>query len=653
MANAYYQAQIVDFLAKDNTTIRQELLDNDEFQTSDLQKNAWTEEIKILKDQLQQLSSGTIILEYLIPRIAKRIDVVLIINGIVLLIEFKVGKEEKTRKATQEQVMDYALDLKYFHEESRERIIVPITCETESVAENNTFTLNTSLGISNVQICNKTNLQSTIDTVLANIKGTPIDTDKWINARFAPVPTIVQAAQALYRKHSVVNIKHHTAGDEDLSRTTKTVNRIIDYCKANSKKAICFITGVPGAGKTLAGLDIANSRSHLEDEDHVAFLSGNEPLVDVLQEALARDIVSRDKTITKKDALRETRSFIWLIHKYRDEAIRTSNPLFGKIAVFDEAQRAWNTTKLSEFMKTKKGVPGFNMSEPEFLISIMDRHNDWAVLVCLIGGGQEIYDGEGGMETWFDALKNGYLNWDIYMSSHLKDAEYVGDKDLDELLAGRHFIAEDDLHLDVDIRSFRSKQLSKFVKELLDNNPDSAKSYYESFKNDYPILLTRDIEKAKEWVKNKAHGSERYGLLASSEGKRLRAEGIWVPKDINHVAWFLNDKDCVNSSYYLEVPASEFKVQGLEVDYAILAWDADFRYENGDFTYHKFRNKWNNVKEKYSRRYMKNAYRVLLTRARQGLVIYIPQGNAEDSTALPSLYDGTYNYLKSIGLETI
>lgn len=656
MAKVYYQAPISDFLNKNTSEIRQQLLDNDEFNTTDLQKNAWTEEIEILKDQLQHASGGTILLEYLIPRIAKRIDVVLLINGIIFVIEFKVGKdrkEEKTRKATQEQVMDYALDLKYFHEESHTRTIIPITCETESITVTNFFTLNSDTGISNIQICNKTNLWTTINSILKNVTATPIDSKLWIDARFAPVPTIVQAAQALYRKHNVENIKHHSAGDENLSKTTSTVNQIIDYCKANRKKAICFITGVPGAGKTLAGLDIANSRSDLENEDHVSFLSGNEPLVDVLQEALARDLVSRNEKLTKKEALSKTSKFIWLIHKYRDEAYNSDKPSFGKIAVFDEAQRAWNRNKLSEFMKNKKGVPDFNMSEPEFLIQVMDRHDDWAVLVCLIGGGQEIYDGEGGMETWFDALRDGHYNWEIYMSSRLKDAEYVGNESIDKLLLGRSYIAKDDLHLDVDIRSFRCKQLSKFVKELLDNNPNSAKTYYDKLKSDYPLLLTRDLEKAKNWVKARAQGSERYGLLASSEGKRLRAEGIWVPKAINHVAWFLNDKECVDSSFYLEVPASEFKVQGLEVDYAILAWDADFRYENGQFTYHKFRTKWNNVKDAYDKRYMKNAYRVLLTRARQGLVIYIPKGNPNDKTSAPSLYDETFNYLRSIGIEEL
>ena len=375
--------------------------------------------------------------------------------------------------------------------------------------------------------------------------------------------------------------------------------------------------------------------------------------MDVLQTALAKDRAIRDG-ISINAAKRETKAFIQIIHKFRDEALTTVRPPIEKVVIFDEAQRAWDESSLTGFMKRKKGVADFNQSEPEFLISIMDRHQDWATIICLVGGGQEIYTGEAGIEDWFRALENKFFDWDIYLSDKMTDAEYVGNSSIDELIGIRNYLIETSLHLGISIRSFRSEKMSAFTKAVLDNNPEEAAALYSVLKESYPIVLTRNFDTAKKWVKSKARGSERYGLLASSEGKRLRGIGIWVPSEINHVGWFLNGKDNVDSSYYLEVAASEFKVQGLEVDYSILAWDADFRYTDGDFEYFRYRGTcWNHINIKQRQKYQKNAYRVLLTRARQGLVIFVPEGDPEDISRKPEYYNGTYRYLKSIGIQEI
>lgn len=373
----------------------------------------------------------------------------------------------------------------------------------------------------------------------------------------------------------------------------------------------------------------------------------------VLQVALAKDRASREG-ITIAAAKRETKAFIQIIHKFRDEALTTSEPPVEKVAIFDEAQRAWDESSLTNFMKRKKGVDDFNQSEPDFLIGIMDRHNDWATIICLVGGGQEIFTGEAGIEDWFRALNGKYHDWNIYLSDKMTDAEYVGKSSIDDLLSGREYFVEPSLHLGVSLRSFRSEKLATFVKALLDNEAEYATSLYRTLKDNYPIVLTRDFEKAKAWVKNKARGNERYGLLASSEGKRLRGIGIWVPSEINHVGWFLNGKDNVDSSFYLEVAASEFKVQGLEIDYGILAWDADLRYVSGNYEFYRYRGtSWNHINIEQRQKYLKNAYRVLLTRSRQGLVIFVPAGDAQDFSRVPEYYDGIYNYLKSIGTEEI
>ncbi len=648
----YYASTIEDFLGTETEILLGRLLVNDEFETTDLQKNAWRQEICILKEQLQGFDSGEISFEYTIPRIGHRIDVVCIINGIIFLLEFKAGDREY-KKSTDDQVMDYALDLKYFHEVSRDRYIVPMNISTEApdmLAEEIQFMEDQ---IATVLRCNKRNIGRCIENVLGVVSDEDLEMSQWSSSRYAPTPTIIEAAQALYRNHSVEDISRNDAGAQNLTQTTRAISDIIDDCKSNGRKAICFVTGVPGAGKTLAGLNIANERHQFENDEHAVFLSGNGPLVDVLQMALAKDKAAREN-VTIKAAERETKTFIQIIHKFRDEALTTAEPPIEKVAIFDEAQRAWDENSLTDFMKRKKGVPDFNQSEPEFLISIMDRHQDWAVIICLVGGGQEIYTGEAGIQDWFRALKDRYDDWDIYLSDKMTDKEYVGDSSIEDLLDGRDYKIQTSLHLGVSLRSFRSEKLSEFVKLVLDNHPAEAASVYAELSLSYPLFITRNFAVAKEWVKNKARGSERYGLLASSEGKRLRGLGIWVPSDINHVGWFLHGKDNVDSSYYLEVAASEFKVQGLEIDYGLLAWDADFRYTGTEFDYFRFRGtSWKHINIEQRQQYQKNAYRVLLTRARQGLIIFVPEGDPGDKSRKPEYYDRTYEYLKSAGIQEL
>ena len=651
MAKAYYINKIKKFILETNDTILGQLHINDEFETTDFQHNAWKEEIKILKNELAGFNLGDIIFEYTVPRIGTRIDIVLIIKGIIFILEFKVGAKEYNRRS-KDQVMDYALDLKYFHEQSKMVKIVPILVATKATSLKCQIIFMEDK-ISEVICCNKSNIGETLKTIIENENEIDIDGYKWFNSRYVPTPTIIEAAQTLYRNHSVENIFRNDAGAINLTLTTKAINNIIEQCKTKGKKAICFVTGVPGAGKTLAGLNIANGKHKFEENEHAVFLSGNGPLVDVLQAALAKDKAKRTG-VTIKEAERETKAFIQIVHKFRDEALKSTDAPIEKIAIFDEAQRAWDKESLSDFMKRKKGVNNFNMSEPEFLISILDRHKDWATIVCLVGGGQEIYKGEAGIVDWFNVLKNSYLDWNIFFSNQMTDSEYIGDNSINGLLGDREYNIIPELHLGVSLRSFRSEKLSSFIKELLDNNATKAQQLYGELKLTYPIVITRDIEKAKNWVRKKARGSERYGLLASSEGKRLRANGIWVSSNINHVGWFLNDKTNVDASFYLEVVASEFKVQGLEVDWGLLAWDIDFRYESRMFAYYKFRrDKWQHVNKEIQKRYMKNAYRVLLTRARQGLVMYVPIGNDMDNTTKRKYYDELYQYFKEVGIEEI
>ena len=498
-----------------------------------------------------------------------------------------------------------------------------------------------------------------INSVLDFSDGENIDSEKWILGRYSPTPTIIEAAMALYNGHTVADISRSDATAQNLSHTSDAVSNIIKLAKEKNEKAICFVTGVPGAGKTLVGLNIATKHFDKDEGLTSVFLSGNGPLVSILREALTRDKVKRvkatGKKITKGEVLSEVKLFIQNVHHFRDEClIDEVAPPFDHVAIFDEAQRAWNKEMTMNFMSRKKGRPGFQFSEPEFLISCLDRHKDWAVIVCLVGGGQEINTGEAGISEWIESLNRSFPEWRVYISNRLDDSEYASGKSLDLIKSHKHVITKPELHLSVSLRSFRAEHLSLLIKNILDINIDSAKDYLNRIKIKYPIVLTRDLSKAKKWLKSKARGSERYGIVVSSQAQRLKPYAIDVKSPMDPIHWFLDEKQDVRSSYYMEDVATEFHVQGLELDWSCVTWDADFRYSpNGWENFSFVGNKWQNIRKQERKQYLKNAYRVLLTRARQGMVIVVPEGDSQDPTRMHQYYDTTYIYLKSIGFEEL
>lgn len=556
MKRAYYSNSIKEFLKQDEITIFGEIVSNDQFSAQDLQKNTWKREIEILKRELSYFESGHILFEYTIPRIGNRVDNVFIYKGIIFLLEFKVGEKTYPNYAI-EQVTDYALDLNSFHKESHNKLLVPILVSTEATEESQEIK-EIRKNILETYCCNELNIHNYIQEIVENYNKYEFNPIEWVNSIYMPTPTIIQAAQVLYNGHNVKDISRNDASAINLNKTTEEINKIIDSSKTNNRKSICFITGVPGAGKTLAGLNIAIERQKIDKGEHAVFLSGNGPLVDVLREALARDDVERNKT-TKKESLRKAEEFIQKIHHFRDDAISTNEAPFEKVVIFDEAQRAWDKENLKDFMGRKKGVKNFEMSEPDFLISILDRHKDWAVIICLVGGGQEINKGESeGIAGWFEAIRNKYKNWDVYISDKIIEEEYLKGKNFNELVKNINYIEKENLHLSVSLRSFRSEKVSNFVKLLLDNDIPNASELYKEIRKDYPIFLTRDINTAKAWIKTKAKGSERYGMIASSGAKRLRKYGIWIQNKVEAEKWFLNPKNDIRSSYFLEETATEF-----------------------------------------------------------------------------------------------
>lgn len=662
MCSAFYSASISEFLQQSENEIFGIIAKNDEYDSACKQKDAWIEQIKLLKNTLNKYPKDSIIFEYTIPRVGGRIDNVILINDTVFVLEFKVGNELYQNSAAT-QARTYALDLANFHQESHNKTIVPVLISTQAPYYGYEI-IKYRNNVYDVIYTNGNNLSEIIDKFINN-SNEQLSLEKWLNSRYVPTPTIIEAAEILYNNHSVDDISQNEAA-ENLTKTSAAVQKIIEYSKENNQKSICLITGVPGAGKTLAGLNIAIENQKTAGKNYSCFLTGNQPLVSVLREALAKDDNKRTG-LSISEARNKIKSFIQIIHHFRDESLNDLDaPPVDNVVIFDEAQRAWQQTQLCNFMQEKKApilnkLPDekrqkiLSMSEPELLIEYMDRHKDWAVIVCLVGGGQDINTGEAGIQEWFDSLRRSFSDWKAYVSNKITDKEYVGNTSYETLIVGLDYAIIEELHLSISLRSFRSEKVANFVHYLLDNEKEKAKAIYNEIKQVYPICMTRDLNAAKDWIKNQTQNkNSRYGLIASSQAKRLRADGIWVECKCKPEKWFLEGKDDIKSSYYMEEVATEFDIQGLEIDYAIVGWDADYRYENNKFEcYRSSGSKWQSINKEDNKRYLKNAYRVLLTRSREGFIIFIPKGDNSDQTRLCKYYDGLWNYLKEIGVEEV
>ncbi len=701
-----YKSDFKSFIEADPFSVLGRIHDTFHGQALTTTDEAWLGEINLLQNVLLpwKAEEAEIIFEYDIPRMGKRIDVVLLLRGLIFCLEFKVGQKDALQSDV-EQVMDYALDLKNFHRYSHDRVIVPILIPTKHTSSSSSFTPSVySDSIYNPLITGANGLQNLIQEVLkhadANTPGTIQD---WIISPYTPTPTIIEAARSLYENHSVEDITRHEADKVTTDATIAYILEVINQSKRNREKSICFVTGVPGAGKTLVGLDVAVKQSYQDDgtfneDDGAVYLSGNGPLVAVLTEALARDNYkkSREKDDDKKlsDSRREVNKFIQIIHRYRDNMLaKIKNPVvngeleidpdkavklqqsgYGEVehvAIFDEAQRAWTHKRIADYLKrggtygNKLKVANFPMSEAAFLIWSLDQREDWATIVCLIGGGQEINTGEAGISEWIEVLNERFPHWNVYISDKLTEPEYAEGKVNELLEHNPNVVYSDKLHLGVSLRSFRAERLSAFVHSLLSFNPDAAELYKNVVSHGYPIVLTRSMDKARKWLRQQARGTQQTGILISKVSARFKPLAVHVlpQSEDNAVHWFLEDKTDVRSSNYLEEAATEIQVQGLEVDFACVLWDADMRYDNGKWTFWKFNGKtqWTPEKNYEPQKYMLNAYRVLLTRARQGMVICVPKGNErtthegfpEDPTRQPSFYDSTYEYFKRLGLAEI
>ena len=615
----------------------------------------------------------TILLEYEIPRLGGRIDAVLLADDIIFVLEYK-NDRNKYLLADQRQAEDYALDLFDFHLQSRDKVIVPILIAPNGIDYNNPIShFNPNL-VKECLNANQFNLASIILTAYEKFhipNNEIIDPNKWEQSDYHPTPTIIQAAKALFAGQRVEAITKSEAESEIILKVTKYIINVIKDAEQEKKKAICFVTGVPGAGKTLVGLNVVHEKeAYGGKETNTAYFSGNGPLIKVLKEALARDHYNILKTKynngelkekpTKSNSEHSVKSKIQNLHQFIKHGLRSKSKPNEQIVVFDEAQRCWDADHFynkSKRNENRESEP-FNIErkpEAEILFEIMDR-NDWAVIVALVGGGQEINTGEAGIAEWGRVIQSKFNKWEVHISPQLffGDDTTAGAKLFNKEPADIIIKTNKDLHLSVSQRSFRATHLNIWVNAVIDNKPELAKIEAEKIREKYPLVITRDLTKAKKWLSDKILGNKRIGLTASSGGQRLRPYGINVKEAIDEALWFLNEETDVRSSYYLEVIATEFAVQGLELDWTGICWDCDLRRLSNAWEFKNFSGtKWSNVKKKEDQQYLLNTYRVLLTRAREGFIIWIPEGDKDDPTRLPDFYDPIFDYLKSCGLTEI
>lgn len=659
MQRAYFAASGADLAAADARAVFGTLAAALPFDVEPAQKGAWEASIAHLQGIGAALPQAHVFLEFAIPRMGRRADAVIVTGGLVFVLEYKVGERDFPRHAI-EQVHGYALDLKNFHETSHDKAIVPLLIASEAQPQPPALGFWAPDRLHEPLRLSPSDVLPTINRMVAADGGWAFDALTWANGAYRPTPSIIEAAEALYRGHDVAEISRSESGAENLTRTAAAIEAVVTRMKAEGGKAICFVTGVPGAGKTLAGLNIACGRMAADIGEDATFLSGNGPLVDVLREALRRDLKARAAPGRGANAThlvaRSPDKFIQNVHHFRDEYLDPRQVPSEHVVVFDEAQRAWDQAMAADFMRKKRGQAGFSQSEPAFLLSVMDRRPDWCVVVCLIGEGQEINRGEAGIAEWVRALQTELRHWQVFLPPHLLDDGSMLDAATRRSLACRAAPPVDALHLAVSLRSFRAETVSRFVAALLGEDPDTARAALPAHKH-FPILRTRSLAQARHWLRRHRRAGERAGLLASSNALRLKPEGIHVKAPLDVCYWFLNPGDDIRSSNALEDVGTEFAVQGLELDWTCVAWDLNLR-RAPQWEAREFRGtRWQAIRsgeEGLGRAdYVRNAYRVLLTRARQGMVIFVPPGDPEDATRPPADYDAVDAWLAECGVPAM
>ena len=627
---------------------------------------AWEASLPLIKEGLNLVVrhydaalNWRILLELPLYRLRRRIDLIVVTPKALVVVELKVG-ETAFLSADLRQVEEYALDLRDFHEHCLEVPIVPALWSTEANYDTRELPLlqpgvaQTVVKIGNSQFGP---FLRDLGRIIEPLPST-VHHD-WVSGTYKPVPSVIEAATSLFSGHGVEEIAQADATNLDVA--AEALVALIDKARHERRRLLVFLTGVPGSGKTLAGLQAVHRTVTAtgSKEGYVVYLSGNTPLVTVLREALIEDDYRRRKQngeSIKKNAVRSSvRARIQHIMDFLKEYVADpeERPPYERAIIFDEAQRAWDAA----YGRQKFGR---SASEPSLLLEIMGRHSDWCVIIGLIGGGQEINSGENGMAEWGDALRNlptdRQSEWSIFGPPNMANGDvstaYLGLGDLQDMKV----YEEKNLTLTVPLRSYRSPLVSDWVAALLDGRIEDASSLMGQI-GEFPIKLTRSSEVAKEWLIRQARGERRYGMVASSSASRLRAEGFGVSlsatdgRDIAY--WYLAPRDDVRSSFALEVLANEYTTQGLELDFIGLCWGGDLIIENNCWGTRRFSGTSWVAARGERRRFILNSYRVLLTRAREGLIIWVPKGDPNDPTRNPATYDSIAGFLTQCGVKPV
>jgi hypothetical protein len=649
---AYYRAPLSQFLSEtDGAIVGQLTIANAQarFPLPPESIEAWHLQLGPLRAAISEVIvrfpaalDWQILLEYPIPRVGKRLDVVLLGAGLIVAIETKTGT---SASSAVRQVEDYALNLACFHEGSHAKSIVPLVVASGAVGSPGPLTVYHSL-IEPTVIATPESLPTELARVFAKhgANRVAIDPVAWDAGRFKPVPTIIEAAVALYCDMDVFEIGHASAARETLAATTEAITSAVRAARESGSKTICFVTGVPGAGKTLVGL---NAVHQPEIRDAGAFLSGNGPLVKVIREALVRDVIKR-RRVTRVQAELEVHTFVHNVHRFADEYYRGDARVpTQRVLVFDEAQRAWNATQNE---RAKRPA----VSEPEMMLEVMDRHTDWTVLIALVGGGQEINRGEAGLGEWGRALAK-FTHWQVVASPQvLEGGNAVAGFRLFDSGPPKDVVRDDDLHLAVSTRSIRAEKISDWANAVLDGQADRASHIANTF-SERPVLC-RSLDAARSWLMGRCRGNTRAGLVGSASAARLRADGLEPSFDFHQRFdwdhWFLDDHESgdVRRCSQLEVFATQFEIQGLELDWIGVCWGDDFVWDGEAWRFSRFTNRqWRPLKNPEKRMFLRNAYRVLLTRARHGMVLYVPTAHPNEHTRLGTYLEATAGFLSDCG----
>jgi hypothetical protein len=675
---AFYRATVSGFLNADPAAVIGELNLQSRHAVSSLRLTtvvSWERTVKVLRAALHEVAAKLpaagvwgVLLEYEVPRRDCRIDCVLLAGQVIFVLEFKTGTVESP-SAAKRQVEHYAIELRDFHQESRNKPIVPIAVLASGGAFQPQLAQDLPDPVRPVQITGDATLCTALLQITqahaADVATGQIGLAAWDGSAYAPIPNIVEAAQLLFARQSVREISHAHTEAFNLTKTTDVLVEAVRRAQREHRKLICFVTGVPGAGKTLAGLNAVHSPDLIRDGRPAgAFLSGNGPLVKVVTEALAQDHHHRTGEILA-ESRRRIRTFIQSVHGFLKEYRPADRLPPERVVVFDEAQRAWDAVKVRKELlrratSEERGLLDSADSEPALMLSIMDRLPDWAVIVALVGGGQEIHDGEAGLAEWGRAVREQYPHWEVVASPEALEggSSVAGSR----LFSGSGFgpvtvRREAHLHLPVAVRSFRAQAVADWVNAVVNGNAEEAARVAAQVAS-FPIRLTRSVDEARRWLRQQTRGFRRCGLLASSGALRLRAHGIEVSSGFRDgfpfEEWFLAGRDDVRSSNRLEVALTEFECQGLELDWVGVCWGGDFAWSQDGWQFRQFKGtSWQSVQKAATREFIRNKYRVLLTRAREGLVIWIPEGSAEDETRPPAWFDLTADFLARCGAAAL